>query len=483
MSVRKLLVRITAVAAVSLAALQAAEFVYVANNVSNDVSGFSVGATGALVPIGTVPAGSGPISVAVDPGGKFVYVANQNSNTISAYIIGATGVLTPVSGSPFAAGASPDSLAVDPTGRFLYVANFSFFSPGTVSGFSINRATGALTPISGSPFPNFFFPVSLAVDPTGKFLYVVNAKQSGVPLPGGVFAYTINASTGALTPISGPSLGLFDAGFKPVSLAVDPTGQFVYVVDEALNPFPPIGQGVVEFTINPTTGALAPIAGSPLLTVDTPRSVAVDPTGKFVYVANHEGTVSAFSIGATGALTAIGSVAAGGPVAVGFSPSSVAVDPTGRFVYVVNPDANAIFAFGIGPTGALTPLGSVPAGTRPISVAIATNACRIPPVISAVSANPAVLWPPNHNMTAVSVNYNLTAQCGTAACTLSVASNEPTGADPDWVVIDPHHVELRADRTGGGSGRIYTINIACTDTAGNSARSTTTVTVPHDQAH
>jgi len=169
---------------------------------------------------------------------------------------------------------------------------------------------------------------------------------------------------------------------------------------------------------------------------------------------------------------------------------SVAVDPTGKFVYVANFARNNVSAFSIGATGALTAIGlPVPAGNLPYSVAVASTGCRIPPAIRAVSASPAVLWPPNHNMADVTVNYDVTAQCGTAACTLSVASNEPINgagdgnASPDWRVIDPHHVELRAERSGGGSGRIYTINITCTDAAGNSAKSSTRVSVPHDQGH
>jgi DNA-binding beta-propeller fold protein YncE len=87
----------------------------------------------------------------------------------------------------------------------------------------------------------------------------------------------------------------------------------------------------------------------------------VDPTGKFVYVANaNSNNISAYSIGPTGALTPIGV-----PVATGGTPGSVAVDPTGKFVYAANQTAigvvgsDNVSAYSIGAMGLLTPIGAV----------------------------------------------------------------------------------------------------------------------------
>jgi DNA-binding beta-propeller fold protein YncE len=77
---------------------------------------------------------------------QFAYVANNGSNDVSGYTINATtGVLTAIAGSPFPAGTVPFSVAVDPTGKFAYVANGN-----NVSGYTINATTGALTAIAGS---------------------------------------------------------------------------------------------------------------------------------------------------------------------------------------------------------------------------------------------------------------------------------------------------------------------------------------------
>jgi DNA-binding beta-propeller fold protein YncE len=50
--------------------------------------------TGALTSMGTIAAGTDPVSVAVDPSGKFAYVTNSGSNDVSMYSIGSTGTLT-----------------------------------------------------------------------------------------------------------------------------------------------------------------------------------------------------------------------------------------------------------------------------------------------------------------------------------------------------------------------------------------------------
>ncbi|MGC2049059.1 MAG: beta-propeller fold lactonase family protein [Gallionella sp.] len=84
-----------------------------------------------------------------------------------------------------------------------------------------------------------------------------------------------------------------------------------------------------------------------------PTSVAVDPAGQFAYVTNQtDNTVSAYTIGGTGALTPLADVDAGttGPqssIATGTTPVKIAIHPSGKFAYVVNKISNRISAYSI----------------------------------------------------------------------------------------------------------------------------------------
>jgi hypothetical protein len=120
-----------------------------------------------------------------------------------------------------------------------------------------------------------------------------------------------------------------------------------------------------------------------------------------------------------------------------------------------------------------------------------------PPVINSIVANPSTLWPPNHNLVPVSITATATDICNTSPkCNIvSVTSNEPVlgpgsgNTSPDWVLNDPGPkvspaklgIQLRAERAGGGAGRVYTINVLCSDASGNTTPGKTTVSVGHDQ--
>jgi hypothetical protein len=89
-------------------------------------------------------------------------------------------------------------------------------------------------------------------------------------------------------------------------------------------------------------------------------------------------------------------------------------------------------------------------------------------------------------MVPVTVTTAAADGCGAATCMIaSVTSNEPVngGGDgdtgTDWQITGPNTVALRAERSGNGSGRVYTLTVRCTDPAGNASTGTTTVAVAH----
>jgi probable HAF family extracellular repeat protein len=111
-----------------------------------------------------------------------------------------------------------------------------------------------------------------------------------------------------------------------------------------------------------------------------------------------------------------------------------------------------------------------------------------PPEIS-VSVSPDTLWPPNHKMVPVVLEVDATDNCDSEpVCQItSVTSNEPINGTgdgntaPDWEITGNFTVNLRAERSGKGGGREYTITVECTDASGNSSTYTEKVIVPHDK--
>jgi hypothetical protein len=111
-----------------------------------------------------------------------------------------------------------------------------------------------------------------------------------------------------------------------------------------------------------------------------------------------------------------------------------------------------------------------------------------PPVITSIKASPNLLWPPNHKMRTVGVIVEAHDECGPVTWQItSIDSSEPddgTGdghTTGDTAIAGPHKAKVRAERSGQGSGRVYTIHIVVTDLSNNSATGTVEVVVPHDK--
>jgi hypothetical protein len=117
---------------------------------------------------------------------------------------------------------------------------------------------------------------------------------------------------------------------------------------------------------------------------------------------------------------------------------------------------------------------------------------KTPPTITC-SVNPITLWPPDHTLRPVTAMVNVTDALSDANGFIlnTVTSNEPDNGLGDGDL--PNDIQgftagtasasgqLRAERSGTGTGRIYTLTYTGSDIAGNTASCIATVTVPHDQ--
>lgn len=324
----------------------AVRYAYVANFGTNKVSQYSIDANGALAMKTTVDAVSGPTSVTVDPSGKYVYVANSGDYVISQYkiVAGVLTSMTPSATNPLP-GSSPVSIAVEPSGKYAYAAN-----SGTddVTQFTIDQTTGELTnpvTVPAGTSPTF---VAVARDPAGnKYAYVVNA---GIPscvspcvaVAPSISQFSINPATGALLLTATVTLAM---GTAPVSITVDPSGQYAYVANHDSNT---VSQyNIVAGSLSPMS---APTVGGGSTALSVPFSVAIDPAGNYAYVANGSG-VYQYSI-ANGKLT--DNMSPPTILTGGTTPRSVSVDTSGKYVYVANQGDDTISQFTIGSGGILS---------------------------------------------------------------------------------------------------------------------------------
>jgi 6-phosphogluconolactonase (cycloisomerase 2 family) len=225
-------------------------FLYVADLANSTIYGFQISQTdGTLTAIqGAAPFTdtnlSGPTSLVIDHSGTYLYAINSGSSMVSIYTIDNTatataGALTPLASQPtVATDVLPQGATIDPTGTYLYVANQGAAAgAGTVSAYSIDYTSaataGQLTPLAGSPYTIGSGAAgdtnsdvwSVLVDPSGKYLYVLDA---------GAQVFTYNLSAGALTTQVGTTSAA--TGLTPLSFALDPTGSLLATANNTDSP-------------------------------------------------------------------------------------------------------------------------------------------------------------------------------------------------------------------------------------------------------
>jgi 6-phosphogluconolactonase len=373
-------------AATGLTALPGDGFMYVTNSSLNNIEGFAVGATGTLTSVGSpFPTGAGPNPVTFDNAGHFAYVSNQTSSSIFVYSVNSTtGALAEIQANRAATGVSPSAVSLTADGKFAYVTN----GAASISAFSVNSSTGALTAVAGSPFP---VPsvggvtgnpiLSMIFNPNGKSLYIKNDGGTGT---GSLAAFSIDPATGALAPLSGSP---FTLGTSATGLAgLDPAGRFLYVANQGTctvanhcNPSTLSTGSISAFSLD-AVGVPTALPGLPAIT-PPPYQVSVDPSGRFLYQSSVDANeIISYSIDQTTAaltkLQAGGTSRSGGePVFIGafvYPGNSTPYTFSPKFAYVPNVSDNTISAYSSDPaTGKLTAVGTpFPSGVAPQAVAV-----------------------------------------------------------------------------------------------------------------
>ncbi len=233
---------------------QESQFAYVTNG--ENLLGFRIDAvTGDLTPVPGSPFATGQLgnhSVVIDQAGRFVYVISGEDNVIGYKIEPFTGRLTPIPGGTFVI-THVQALAIDPLGQYAYGVSSQ---ENVVSAYRIDQATGQLSLLPGTALPIGSNIASITVDPLGKFVYVGNSQGADT-----VSGFSINPTNGTLTVIPGSP---FPVGFGPQSIVIDSLDRFAYVAGNASNTY--------AFSINATTGALTPLSPCVLLRRQQHRS-------------------------------------------------------------------------------------------------------------------------------------------------------------------------------------------------------------------
>jgi 6-phosphogluconolactonase len=306
-----------------LALLPSKKFLYAVNSSThaNSISIFNVASDGTLTLSGppTPVNGSGPNAAVIDPSGKYLLVTNtfgdpKNVGSVSVYSIDAgSGALSEVAGSPFFANTGPSEILIVPSGKFVYVSNPVI---GTVTAFTFSN--GVLTELKpGSPFTSGAGASGLVVDGSERFLYVANPLASNLPLQsnmGNISAFNINSVTGALTVLPGSPFAA-TVGNNPTVLTVDPSDRFVYAVT------PGSSFSIWCFAISPTDGELTAATNSPFSLGAGELFALFDPSGNYFYIGSQSGNgIPGYTYNSsTGALTAI----SGSPFSTGTAPGKM----------------------------------------------------------------------------------------------------------------------------------------------------------------
>ena len=311
---------------------------------------------GALTPIGLVAETKNPAHVWASPDGRFLYAVNWSTgdpggDTVSSFTIdrktGALTFLNKVSSH----GESPNQVVLDPSGK---IAATVTYNGGTITAFGVEpdgRLTEAIytekhagQPLSPKqPGPRAH---GIVFSKDGRWAYVA---QLGLDR---VYTYRVDPAKRTFAPADPPFVTMNAGGSGPRRLVLHPGGKFLYVNHET-------DSKVSVFAVN--GAALKQVQTLSTLPADhkgnnSTAEIQIDQTCKWLYVTNrgHDSMDHYAVDAAKGTLTLVGHISSGGR-----TPRNITIDPTNRFLIAANQNGNNIVVFRIdAKTGNLTPTGA-----------------------------------------------------------------------------------------------------------------------------
>lgn len=308
--------------------------------------------TGALTYVTTSPNTLNPSYVAVHPDGKWLYAVNETGDgKISSFKIDREKKELKLINAVSAKGSAPCYISVDQSGKFVLVANYG---SGNVAMYPVNPdgslkdAVNVIQHRGNGPDPGRQEGPHAHMIITGNERNLVYAVDLGIDK---VITYKLDTRKASLE-----KTGEYSTvpGAGPRHIEFHRNKKWAYIINE-LN-------GTIEAcTVNSHTGALTRFQVISVLPAGEKRKAAsaaihIAPSGKYLYASNRGeiNNIAMFSVDEnSGRLELIGHQ----PVK-GRTPRSFAIDPSGKFLLVANQDTDNIVTFTIDPsTGKLTDTG------------------------------------------------------------------------------------------------------------------------------
>jgi len=304
--------------------------------------------TGALTPVSTVASTvSSPSFLAISPDKKFLYAVNEqggaNSKLVAFSINAATANLTKINEAATGGDGSPH-ISVHPSGKLVLVAHYG---SGHVSTIKVDNNGGVVSPPADVERPANDRSHHIIADRSGQNVFICNVSSNTV--------FQFKVDTAGMLTANGQVAG-FPGGAGPRHMAFHPTLNVAYTINET-------AKTVSSLTYDPATGKLSDPktqSGLPPNTTFNGGSgahILVSPDGKLVFasIRGHNSITSYKVNPADGTLTYAANQQAGGMIR---TPRNFGIDPTGKYLIVANQDSANVVVLQIAADGTMTLVGT-----------------------------------------------------------------------------------------------------------------------------